>query len=64
VPNPTAPGAPGSTSAEVVEEVIAELVGASVSFAVGGEVPGEGQVRRAVGEGTDQRGQANRITGG
>jgi hypothetical protein len=47
----------------MVEEVVDELVGARVSFAAGGEVSGEGQVRRAVGEGTDQRGQANWITG-
>jgi hypothetical protein len=51
-------------AAEVVEEVADEMVGARDSFAVGGDVPGQGQVRRAVGEGTDQRGQANQITGG
>ena len=47
-------------AAEVVEEVVDELVGARVSFAVGGEVPGEGQVRRAVGEGTLHRAPALR----
>jgi hypothetical protein len=38
----------------VVEEVVDELVGTRVAFAVGGEVAGEGQVCRAVGEGTDK----------